>query len=402
MLWWLAAALALIAAGISVSPAPELAISEINYRLNITDPAAVNMLFYSGEIHRKPREEISFRLYGPRAQLLASADFRLNNMGYISRRDYSRERGPNEYRIVVIGGEQTASSVANISWPDVLEDELNRHDTSKRYKVFNIAWPDASPEYYVRSWNQEGRDFDPDLVIVHYVETDFYRTIKGTPLKYKGQPIELQDIEYRFGAGPDNVAYTRTARIAGHPVTSYRDPDAIPSRPYGFFSTRAFMSDQTKVATLQDRVVRDMIAGAEPESARDRWRQGRPLFVKVVNRNFDPLPSAPVDHARLVDFGIANFGWLAQHVPNVLITHNFNYREQAASLPFELTAAMMAKEPRIRVTDMRERLSGKVADTELRSWYIVPAMAEKWTDKGHAVLGRMMADLVLEKKQRGR
>lgn len=391
---WLLAPLAGLACLFAIV---ELSIDRLNYNFNIAHPPAVNMLFYSGEIHRKPREELSFRLYGPQAQLIAAADLRLNNMGYFSRRDYDYQRGPNEFRIVTIGGEQTASSVANLSWPDSLEDELNRRDPSTRYKVFNIAWPDAGPEHYVRYWQEEGRKFDPDLVIVHFVEGDFYRKIEGTPLKYKGQPIELRDIEYRFGPGADDAAYTKTAQIVGSQVTSYRDPAAIPSRPYGFFSTRAFMSDPKKVAALQAQVVKDMIAGAEPGWAYQRWLQNRPIAIKVEDRNFDRLPSAPVDRDKLVEFGVANFGWLARNVPNVLITHNFNYAERTD--PFALTAAMTSKDPQIKVIDLRPRVAPDTSDAELRSWYVVPAMTEKWTDKGHTVLGKMMADLVMERKR---
>ena len=169
--------------------AAEIALRRLTLSLSARNPELATILLYSSGIHRVPGEEISFRLYGPGAKLLIQSDVRLNNMGFFSKYDYSHERGPNEFHIVVIGGEQTASSVANFSWPDVLQHELNLRESSKRYKVFNIAWPDAGPEHYVQYWKEHGTKFDPDLVIVNFVENDFFRTISGTPLTYKGQPI---------------------------------------------------------------------------------------------------------------------------------------------------------------------------------------------------------------------
>lgn len=401
---WTVGSLAVLA--IAVWALAEIYIARLNYHSNISAPAAVNMLFYSGGIHRKPGEEISFRFYGAQARLIASADIRLNNMGYFSRRDYDYARGPNEYRIVTIGGEQTASSVVNVSWPDWLEDELNRRDPSTRYKVFNIAWPDAGPEHYIRYWKEEAQKFDPDLVIVNYVETDFYRQLAGLPGAgggpgtYKGIITKNKNIEYRVAPGPDGVAMTSVPHWIDHNPTSFRDPSMVPSRPYGFFATRAFMSDPKKIVALQEQVVSDMILGAEPEWAVQRLLQGRPIWIKVENRNFDPQPSAPVNRAQLVDFGTAQFGWIAQNIPNVLITHNFSHAERTD--PFELTAQMMAKDPRIKVIDMRPRIPGNISEEEFRSWYIVPAMSEKWSEKGHMVFGGMMADLVQERKSQAR
>ena len=377
--------------------AAEIALRRLAFSASARNSDLATILFYSSSIHRVPGELISFRLYGPKATPMIQSDVRLNNMGFFSKYDYSYERGPNEFRIVVIGGEQTASSVANFSWPDVLQHELNLRDSSKRYKVFNIAWPDAGPEHYVQYWKEHGTKFDPDLVIVNFVENDFFRTISGTPLTYKGQPIGHSTIEYRVGPGDDDVARTTTANIRGRPVTSYRDLSAIPPRPYGFFASREFISDTAKVGALQNMVVRDMISGTLPPMGMMVWdtiRDRRIVSEAWRARDYDLMPTAAPDMQRMVDYGISTFGWLVQNIPNLILSHNFNRSERHAE--FKLTDAMMAKAPYIKVTDMRERIRPNLSDEEFARWYHWPSMAEKWSDTGHSAFGHMMAELVVD------
>lgn len=365
--------------------------------LNRSDPALWNILFYSSQIQKQPNQEISFRLYGPMAELLFSADFRLNNYGFISRQDYEYEREANEFRIVVIGGEQTASSVANISWPDVLEDVLTQRDPHMVYKVFNIGWPDAGPEHYLKYWEEDGSLLNPDLVIVNYVETDFYRTIKGAPLLYKGQPVRHSKIEYRVGRGSNDVAWTTSAHIGEYNANSFRDSSVGAVHPYGFFAEREFMNDPARVRELQERIVDDMIAGSLScwGCLTFRLLQGKRPFVQVVTeRSFDPPPSLPLDKQKMIQFGVTNFGKLVDKIDHLIITHNFNYFEK--NTHFEFTKAMCSVESKIEVVDMRKRVAAMVEDDEFRSWYLFPHMPEKWSDLGHQAYGAMMADVVKE------
>jgi hypothetical protein len=350
-------------------------------------------LFYSASIHREPRKEIAFRLYGKDAEPLAGADITLNNLGLFSRRDYAVERAPNEFRIVAIGGEQTASSVVNVSWPDFLEDELNRRDPSRPYRVINLGWPDAGPEHYVQYWRDEGVKFGADLVIVNFVEGDFYRKAAGTPLTIKGQPIEGSLIEYRVG---DLVAKTAVAHPKGRPVTSYRDPLAVPGKPYGFFAPPELMRDPEKVRALQEQIVSDMIAGGMPSAgdllAEAMAKRRLPSFSIAQRREFDSAPPTPVDQEKLVEFGVRNFGWLVDNVPNLLLVHNFIYYELNAR--WALTEAMTARAPRIKVVDPRKWIPAGTPDEELRSWYMMAHMPEKWSQEGHEAYGRLMARVV--------
>ncbi|HLW47016.1 MAG TPA: hypothetical protein VKW09_04535 [bacterium] len=351
---------------------------------------------------RCPNTTLAYRMYGYDAECIAAADIRTNNLGFISHRDYSYEREAGEFRIVIIGGEQSASSVSDQSWPDLLEEELNRRDTSVRYRVFNLAWPDAGPEHYVKAWQNEGHKFSPDLTIVNYVETDFYRPLVGAPLRYQGHPVANVLVEYRVGPGLDDVAAAAPAIVQGFMATSFRHPKVIPARPYGFQASRSFVKDARRVRMLQRQVVDDMVEGVMPRfgALTLRMLTGKPVNIDVSRvRDFDvqaPMSDPRLDRPRMIEFGIVHFGWLAETVPNLVITHNFHYYE--LNQPFEFTDAMVAQAPHIRVLDMRGRIPAGTTDEELRSWYQFPQMVEKWSARGHRAYARMMAEVVLDRR----
>lgn len=398
---------------------------ELRYRdkfraVNFRDAALHSVVFYSTGLHKEPHQEISFRFYAPKAKLLASADIRLNNMGYFSKYDYNYEQQDPEFRIVVIGGEQSASSVVNQSWPDFLQEELNRRDHSKTWKVFNIGWPDAGPEHYLEYWNQYGKTFKPDLVMINFPESDFFRTLKGVPQTFRGHKLDSVKLFYRLGPSDDDTAWTSVRCIEGTTPKTLRNPNAVPSRPYGMFTSRVFMSDTNRVSRLQNALADDMIQGAMPPFSafvlnrllRRKIDEAIPSFNRFLFkrfwsrkkrpraselRNFDQNASASFDPEWLVQFGLKSFGALIDAIPNLLLIHNFNYEEYSQKTTFNTTQKMMQSDSRINIIDMRKRVPVNISDEELKSWYIFPQMAEKWSLKGHQAYARMVADLVMER-----
>src|SRR4030067_3752660 len=86
---------------------------------------------------------------------------------------------------------------------------------------------------------------------------------------------------------------------------------------------------------------------------------------------------------------------MVRNIPNVMLVHTFNYPEATQRLPYELTAAMKAADPEIKVIDARDLIPPETSPEELASWFMTPFMAEKLTQKGHHVFSSMMAELVL-------
>jgi hypothetical protein len=364
-------------------------------RLAWRDPALWRTVLYSSQIRREPGREIKFALYGFQGEQLVLAEIRLNNMGLFSARDYQPEKPPGEFRVVILGGEQTASSVCERSWPDFLEDELNAADSRRRYRVINLAWPDAGPEHYVKAWQEEGIRFCPDLVIVNFVETDFYRGIQGAPVTYRGHRVQYSHIAYRVGT---DLARTTTARVGPWEVKSLRARLAVPARPYAFFVAPDFLQEPMKVKALQRKVIADMIAGAMPRFGL-RFVQflrnglGTPRIADI--RTFDSPVVGHIDVARLVDRVAQTFGSIAASAPNAVFAHSFHYGELDAQ--FELTRAMMTANPAINVVDMRLLLPKDVARENLRPWWLIPHMGEKWSLEGHRQYAKLMARVVLDR-----
>lgn len=371
------------------------------FEANASDIDINRIVIYSGTVQRVPNQIISFRLYGLDAELLVSSEVRLNNMGFFSTNDYAIERKlANEFRIVVLGGEQSASSASSRSWPDFLEEKLSYLDPDKRFKVYNFGWPDAGPEHFIKYWLEEAKNFKPDLVIVNYVESDFYRPLKGAKHTYRGRNVlPGVQLRYRFGPDEDDVAIVYVYKTVGASVpTSLCDPDVIAPRPYGFFASREFMDDRQRILALQRRVVREMIEGAKADIGlymTHSLRQQHSAPPKVSRlRNFDPPLKQEIDREMLVNFGLKKFRWMRENIPNLLIAHNFHFGE--LNMEWEFTEEMVKRDPSIQVVDMRKRISSNLTTEEIKSWYMIPHMGEKWSLKGHDAYAGMMATLVLE------
>jgi len=107
-----------------------------------------------------------------------------NNIGLLSDRDYEFERDPAspEYRIVVLGESFTGTTTATYQWVDTLEDLLNDSAPlraalgGKRIRTYNLGWVGGGFQTFWKEFDLSGRHFDPDLVLVNYVEIDFPRT----------------------------------------------------------------------------------------------------------------------------------------------------------------------------------------------------------------------------------
>jgi hypothetical protein len=369
-------------------------------RANREDITLWRMVGYSQPVQRIPHSMLSFRFYGFDGEELLRADVKLNNLGLISTSDYHKEKSAGEFRIVVLGGEQTASSVADWSWPDFLQIELSNHFPGRKISVLNFAWPDAGPEHYIEYWKNEASQYQPDLVIVNFVETDFYRTINGAELTYQGQRlIHNQEVSYNIN-GARAKHYVSIVRGVPGPIALV-NPLVVASRPYGFILEKQFFQDPSLVKKLQETIVDQQMAGAPRthrsflvEHVKGAGKLNCPLVSEI--RNFDPPKQNPIDRDKLVQFGVRTFGLMPKVIPGVVLLHSFNYAE--LNQRFELTERMMAIDPQMVVHDMRKQIPSATSDNEMRSWYLQPYMGEKWSVKGHAAYAKLVADLLIAKR----
>ena len=363
-------------------------------------------VLYSDLVIRRPNAKFAFRFYGVEGEPLYQADLKLNNLGLISLRDYSKKKGSDEFRIVVLGGEQSASSVANISWPDALEDQLNREFSGANFRVLNFAWPDAGPEHYIEYWKNEVAQYSPDLVIINSPETDFYRTIQGANPTLRGKELVLSQ-DYRFQVDATRFLIRVAVTKDNKKEINLANENVIASRPYGIFSDGAptpidVISDSQLIKKVQRKLVEDQITASMPAFGTFTLNKigitkSTVLPVSQV-RNFDAVAPATIqDDIITAEFGVKVFGWMRRNIPNVMFIHNFHAGEIATD--FRHTRKMNELDPNIQVIDMRNYLQTNISKEELSSWYMIPHMGEKFSDKGHLAYANLVANMLCDKEK---
>jgi len=108
---------------------------------------------------------------------------RTNAHGLLSEKEYVEKRDPKnpEYRVAVLGDSFTGPTTATYQWVDTIEDLLNANSELKElfpnvtFKTYNFGWIGAGFQTFWKEFNEGARHFDPDLVIINYIEKDFPR-----------------------------------------------------------------------------------------------------------------------------------------------------------------------------------------------------------------------------------
>lgn len=118
------------------------------------------------------------------SQIVFYASASTNNLGFLSDKTYTIKRNTDnpEYRIVIVGDSMTGGTTANKHWVDLVEDILNEPSVhsqigiKEKIKLYNLGVPGAGFKQFWEFYDTKGRQFDPDAVIVNYIESDFPRS----------------------------------------------------------------------------------------------------------------------------------------------------------------------------------------------------------------------------------
>lgn len=132
---------------------------------------------------------------------------RTNNLGFLSDHVYSVERpkGRREFRVAFIGDSMTGTTTMDFQWVDLVEKKLNGTAGlaaavgADIFKTYNCGVPGAGFPSFWKYYDEYCRNFDPDLVIVNYIESDFPRTGKS------GAEAHLSDEDAMTGGAADVV-----------------------------------------------------------------------------------------------------------------------------------------------------------------------------------------------------
>lgn len=351
----------------------------------------------------KENRDFLLTAFGYEAEVVRQTRFRTNNCGLLSPRDYVVERGPNEFRIVIIGDEQTAGTTAEICWPDLLENELNddRHFVEqvgcKAFRVFNLGWPDAGLTHFAEMATVNARHFDPNLVIVNLTAHSYERFRQGLPSTLHGKPYQGTPIAYSVGDRPEDTAWLLALCTCEQATLRSYHCTALP--PFTFYMSPALIQQRDKVWQLMQRVVVDYIDGVILYD----WRPF--VLLRLLSARFDPLAGRKIEtphpslmrDRELCDNTIVQLKRIAGAYHNVLITRNVTGHPDLFPIPTDDAVTQMIREadPSVNIIMMKQRMIGNHSSEELRSWYLADDLS-KWSPKGHTVYARAMAELVHE------
>lgn len=104
--------------------------------------------------------------------LPVAVKYTINKDKLNDRYDYSQSKDEGTYRILTIGDSFTFGENVNTeqNWTELLEDELNRLNCSKRFEVINLGMYGYGTEYEVERYRRRGQKYDPDLIIWTFVD----------------------------------------------------------------------------------------------------------------------------------------------------------------------------------------------------------------------------------------
>jgi hypothetical protein len=231
-------------------------------------------------------------------------------------------------------------------------------------------------------------------VIVNYIEDDFRRPFQLVPAP--DVPIVSGSIAIPAGpgAGREDVA-TLTVTCERPPVSFEND-----TCRHGFNLSMPYALAHTpeKVRSIKQSIVRQYLRG-------QLWRSPHPYgLMKLLGRpvslhhyrNPELFSRRAPSEEEAVEAALGSLREIRAVHRNVLVTLHPLFSEMFPQpVPYERTAALVARDPTLRVVVMRDRLTAARGDAEPYGWYNLPFDVHM-SQRGGSVYARAMADLVVE------
>jgi lysophospholipase L1-like esterase len=105
----------------------------------------------------------------------AGVPVEINSLGFRDPREYTLEKAPGTFRILVIGDSVTFGHGATFetTYPYLLEQRLRRWKPEVRWEVWNLGVPGYNTRQELTYLKEVGPRFQPDLVIIGFYPNDF-------------------------------------------------------------------------------------------------------------------------------------------------------------------------------------------------------------------------------------
>lgn len=350
----------------------------------------------------KVNSTVHRKVYDADDNVVLENHYRVNNLGWISGSDYTREKPDGEYRIAVIGDSLTGNMTSNLPWTDVLQRRLNADpDLVKalgvqRIAVLNLGVAGASMEFMANPLAVIARRFSPDMLVVNYITEDLPRRHNGALDTLDKMPPEppapVNEVQSET---PYITVPSVTIRGVAIPLTCASGPPTLSNpdcRPSTFWSVpRGKDVTAAEVRALKQAVAREAL-----------WQRivlsTKPLaLLEAIGRaNAQSAPTAhSQDSGADIELGLRALGFISRLHSKVIVTHNplqwhlDRTNRPAAMEPFIEQARAAGHD----VVQMEDHLPVSLGAAEWARWYMLPYDGH-WSDYGGEVYGKAMYELL--------
>ena len=127
----------------------------------------------------------------------AGVPVKINQLELHDDREYALAKGPNTFRILVLGDSVTFGhgSVGEHTYPRLLEDRLRAWKPAIDWQVWNAGVPGYNTSQELAHLLEVGPAFQPDLVIVGFFENDL---VDNHPIAHPGRVVRAATSGFAF------------------------------------------------------------------------------------------------------------------------------------------------------------------------------------------------------------
>ena len=365
----------------------------------------------------EPSRMMTLRLYEKDNKLLRENQAPINNLGWVSRINYSRAKPSREYRIAIVGDSMTASANNNLPWPDVVQRHLNADSELlarlgvDHISVINLGVNGASMQYMANPLALVARRFSADMIVVNFIVEDLRRRHSNDFANIPQDPIfPPSEEEIRaVGLGPH---ITINGVDVGLNCASWpfkpSNPTCQPSAVW--YVPPEMHLDANNLLAVKQKAARELLGHRVLLST-------KPLaLMEVLGRPVVPNPLRPSVVKKLVELerpfispGIISseedekialdvLQFIRALHKDMLVLHNPVYWYMTGERPTPTLDKFvdMAQNANIDIIRMEKYLPFEKGETEWRRWYNLPHDGH-WSDYGAELYGDAVYRVIRDK-----
>ncbi len=375
----------------------------------------------------QPHKPIAFTSYDGAGRILERHTVQINNFGWPSRYDYSREKQSGEYRIAIVGDLMTASINNSQPWPDALQRNLNADRellaalNVERISVLNLGIAGASIQLMANPLALIARRFSADMVIIDFIADDLRRrhgdifSSKNPNPQFPADPAVVNDKPPPVTA-PDLVIDGVGINLVGCDRRDLLNP-ACKVSPY-FSLRQGTQLNENEInhikTTLASRVFWSRIAKSDKPllllEALGRPAVARPpapsLLRKLLGRDrrdatpilMTDIVQSPEKEAQDLMIAVGAIRAIRAMHKEVMLIHNPTYWYLTGQIrePAVQQLGVALKGEGLVITGMVKYLPRDANEREWFKWFNLPHDGH-WSDVGAEIYGQAVYKAVREK-----